>query len=53
MARVGKVVSLLVLGVMLALVAAPAFAHGGGSGGPQDLPEYSLLFPSDHELNSQ
>jgi hypothetical protein len=50
MAVVRKLLNLLVLVVMLALVAAPAFAHSGGA---QDPPTYSLLFPPSHELNSQ
>lgn len=49
MARLRTVVGMFVLGVLLAVLAAPVFAHGGAS--EADL--YSLQEPNSHEINLQ
>jgi hypothetical protein len=49
MARFRGVVSLLLMGVMVTLLAPPVFAHGG----TQDAPTYATPFLWEHDNNSQ
>lgn len=49
MIRFRGVLSLLLLGVMVTLLAPPVFAHAG----TQDTPTYALPFLWEHDINSQ